>query len=112
MNTHQRLKVLCLSASLVLVTVTQASAQSTSLHGKVLEGALVNFDPKSGTATVTPCRKCRKMFLKVTEATEIVLDGKAEPFTADTEIGGLVDTMYDTRDKSVLWFRPLSVRRK
>ena len=112
MRTPQRLNALLFATTLTLVAVVPANAQSTSVHGKVLEGALVNFDPESGTANVTPCKSCRKLVLKVTETTEIITDGKVEPFTSNTEIGGLVDTMYDARNKPVLWFRPLSVRRK
>jgi len=48
------------------------------------------------------------LVLEITERTEIEVDGKTGPVTKDTEVGGLVDTMYDPRDNTVLWFRPLT----
>jgi hypothetical protein len=91
--------------------VPGARAQSTAIHTKVLEGAQISYDRASGVAVVAACRECPRLTLTVTERTEIILDGRTQPFTRDTEIAGLADTMYDTRDMTVVWFRPLGMRR-
>jgi hypothetical protein len=88
-----------------------AHAQSGAVHTRVLEGAQITYDRASGVAVVAACQACPRLTLTVTGRTEIILDGQRQPFARNTEIAGLADTMYDTRDMTVVWFRPLGMRR-
>ena len=78
---------------------------------KVIEGGILNFDQSTSTATIAVCRNCRLLTLRVTDTTQIYVNGKKQPFTKDTPIGGFVDTMYTVKTKRVVWFRPLKIRR-
>lgn len=88
-------------------------AVAQTVTGTVIEGALVRYDRAARTASVSRCPECKALVLRVTDRTEVhTVTGARRPFTADTEIGGLVDTMYDPTDDTVIWFRPLPLSRK
>ncbi|MGK0172849.1 MAG: hypothetical protein ACI9W2_004590 [Gammaproteobacteria bacterium] len=94
------------NALLLIVTVLITPltvAQEDPAKPRVIESALVIRAPGSPTAFLQRCSSCGRIAARVTEKTEVIINGERRLLAPREKIYSLADTMYDPRDNTVVW---------